>query len=324
LLWPKYAPVSISYRRASAAACSSTFSSWVFWTAAETARQTSMFCLHRRVTLGLLAAAIATPLSAETTPGPPDWADAGASVYLGMKQSAPAAENRDVLQASTDDDSSAAATRPAAPAPRADSFVAPAIHQSPASSSTAPDGRRLSPPKRTTLPANSNEAGAQGKLRSAAPRPLVDFGMPPGSIYTVSSALAIVIGAFLLFAWVLRRGGQKTSAPLPADVVSVLGRVPLAARQFAELLRVGNKLVLVSLTPSGAETLTEVTDPVEVDRLVGLCQQYSPHSTTKAFEQVFRQLSRESAPDGFAGSESLPQLSSAAAYRAHRGDTARG
>ena len=48
---------------------------------------------------------------------------------------------------------------------------------------------------------------------------------------------------------------------LPTDVVSVLGRVPLAARQLAELLRVGNKLVLVSLTPTGAQTLTEVTDP---------------------------------------------------------------
>jgi flagellar biogenesis protein FliO len=99
---------------------------------------------------------------------------------------------------------------------------------------------------------------------------------------------------------------------LPTDVVSVLGRVPLAARQVAQLLRVGNKLVLVSLTPGGAKTLTEVTDPVEVDRIVGMCQQLNPHSTTKAFEQVFQQLSRESAPNGFLGSElSLPPLSSA-------------
>ena len=149
---------------------------------------------------------------------------------------------------------------------------------------------------------------------------------PAGSLYTIFSALAIVIGAFLIFAWLLRRGGRRTAAALPADVVSVLGRVPLAARQCAQLLRVGNKLVLVSITPTGAETLTEVTDPAEVDRLVGLCQQYSPHSTTKAFEQVFRQLSRESAPSGFLGGESLPQSlsSAAAAYRAHRGDTARG
>jgi flagellar biogenesis protein FliO len=148
------------------------------------------------------------------------------------------------------------------------------------------------------------------------------------SMYTVLSALAIVIGAFLLFMWALKRGSRRAGrrGALPADVVSVLGRVPLAARQFAELLRVGNKLVLVSLTPSGAETLTEITDPAEVDRLVGLCQQDNPFSTTKAFEHVFQQMSSEPAPSGFLSNESLvtSHASPAGAYRANRGGMGRG
>jgi flagellar biogenesis protein FliO len=142
-------------------------------------------------------------------------------------------------------------------------------------------------------------------------------------MYKIITSLAIVIGAFLLFAWALRRGRRMAGrGNLPADVISVLGRVPLAARQFAELLRVGNKLVLVALTPDGAQPLTEVTDPTEVDRLLGLCQQNNPHSTTKAFEQVFRQLSTEAAPSGFLGGESLPGsfASPAGTYRAYRGD----
>jgi len=270
-----------------------------------------MFCLNRSVALGLLAAAIATPLSAETTPGPPDWADAGGSVYLGKTQSAPAQAGPAV--------ESAPVPRP----PIVDASVAKAVYQAPASSAEDRDGRRLSPPKKSVSGTRNLQADEQSN--SAASRPLADFGLPAKSIYTIASALAIAIGAFLLFAWVVRRGGNKTNTPLPAEVVSVLGRVPLAARQFAQLLRVGNKLVLVSLTPAGAETLTEVTDPVEVDRLVGLCQQYSPHSTTKAFEQVFRQLSRETAPGGLFGGDPLPQLSSAAAaHRVHRGDTTRG
>jgi hypothetical protein len=91
------------------------------------------------------------------------------------------------------------------------------------------------------------------------------------------------------------------------------------------LLRVGNKLVLVALTPGGAETLTEVTDPAEVDRLMGLCQQTDRHSTTKAFEQVFQSLSREPATSGFLGAEALPASISpaVAAYRSHRGETSR-
>jgi flagellar biogenesis protein FliO len=147
-------------------------------------------------------------------------------------------------------------------------------------------------------------------------------------MYTAFSALAIVIGAFLLFTWALKRSGRAASrrGALPADVVSVLGRVPLAARQFAELLRVGNKLVLVSLTPNGAETLTEVTDPAEVDRILGLCQQNNPFSTTKAFEQVFQQMSSEPSAVGFLGNEALmpPVASPAGAYRANRGGAARG
>jgi flagellar biogenesis protein FliO len=180
--------------------------------------------------------------------------------------------------------------------------------------------RHLAPPKTPSDTGNPQTPRVSGSaLRN------VSFGIPTQSIYTIVTALAIVIGAFLVFSWALRRGSKKSGRriALPAEVVSVLGRAPLAARQFAELLRVGNKLVLVAQTASGPTTITEVTDPAEVDRLVGLCQQYDPHSTTKAFEQVFQQLTSESTAGGFLGNEGLPpSLSSAAsAYRSHRGSS---
>jgi flagellar biogenesis protein FliO len=282
-----------------------------------------MCCTLRFVGVGLLAAALASPLSAEPTPGPPEWADAGGSVYLDKTRQTPAREAPIASQTATIEDSPLAASAHAPSAPKIDSSVKPAIHAT-ESPSADDDDRRLAPSSRLAI--RDLETDREATRRQARLRPPLNFGMPLGSVYTILSALAIVIGAFLIFAWLLRRGGQKTSAALPGDVVSVLGRVPLAARQFAHLLRVGNKLVLVTITPTGAETLTEVTDPVEVDRLVGLCQQFNPHSTTKAFEHVFRQLSRETTPVGFLGGESLPQSisSAAAAYRAHRGDTARG
>jgi flagellar biogenesis protein FliO len=257
-------------------------------------------------------------------------------VYLAMSQAA--AEESATIQAPAANTEVAIATAStvettanvnAEAAPLKDSAVVPAAHEVPIESASLKTGDRyLAPPSARLAPAGSDASGGPGPTSSASQR-LAEFGVPMQSMYTVVSALAIVIGAFLLFAWALKRGGKRASGrrgALPADVVSVLGRVPLAARQFAELLRVGNKLVLVSLTPTGAETLTEVTDPAEVDRLVGLCQQGSPFSTTKAFEQVFQQMSNEPASSSFLGNESLMAslASPAGAYRANRGGTARG
>jgi flagellar biogenesis protein FliO len=220
------------------------------------------------------------------TEGPPAWQDQ-ASVYLTMNDAT------------------------ALPTP---------LQQAPAAS----DERRLAPPSDTRLATSAAYGGARPR-DGDEPRHTADFGLPLNTAYTMVSALAIAIGAFLLCAWLLKRGGRGAAQTLPPEAVGVLGRVMLDPRQFAQLLRVGNKLVLISLTPSGAETLTEVTDPVEVDRLVGLCQQSSPHSTTKAFEQVFQQLSREPAPSGFLGG-ALPQATSMPSldmFRPQRGEAAR-
>jgi flagellar biogenesis protein FliO len=279
------------------------------------------------IALWLLTTLLSTPLWAEPTPGPPAWED-GESAYLEMMRQAPSPVEQPKAQPSNTDDATPALAAAAAP-PRTDTSVTPALHNEPAiavpESAPKPDSRRLAPPSRKRAnDRNSHAADDESNPARGASRRIADFGMPLGSLHIILTGLAVAIGAFLVFAWALRRGGRAMGGRrgnLPADVVSVLGRVPLAARQFAELLRVGNKLVLVSLTPTGAETLTEVTDPVEVDRLVGLCQQHDPHSTSQAFEQVFRQLSGEAAPGGFLGNESLSTslASPAAAYRAHRG-----
>jgi flagellar biogenesis protein FliO len=110
------------------------------------------------------------------------------------------------------------------------------------------------------------------------------------SLGPMAGGLAIVLGLFLAAAWALRQAAPKSATLLPGEVVEVLGRAPLAGRQQMHLLRCGNKLLLVSVTPAGAETLTEVTDPVEVDRLAGLCRQAHPKSATATFRQVFQQL----------------------------------
>ena len=170
------------------------------------------------------------------------------------------------------------------------------------------------------------EASTAGKPSAAAPEaplPLAPRGRGgrteasglPGrmgglsSLLTMGSSLAMVLGLFFVVAWVMRRTGGRASTRLPTDVVEILGHSPLAARQQVHLLRCGNKLLLVCVTPEGAQTLTEITDPDEVTRLAGLCRQAQPHSATAAFRQVFQQFQGEAgratlADDG--GNEPAP------------------
>lgn len=272
-----------------------------------------MFALRFSIPLRALACAAllaaASSIAAQTTTAPlalPTWPDQAPSIYSQART--PASEEPVEKEA-----------EPITPA----SFEAPPVVApiAPVTKPTPNDARHLVPPSDRRLP------HAAKRERTTAMESLPSFGLPVDSIYTTVTALAVVLGMFLLGAGLVRRGGKKSNGRLPEEVVSVLGRVPLAARQFAELVRVGNKLVLVSVTPGGAESLAEITDPAEIDRIVGLCKQTSKKSSTAEFDQVFRQLAEEAAPVGFLGDEA-PQFDARMpaetdVFAAYRGGSAR-
>ena len=118
---------------------------------------------------------------------------------------------------------------------------------------------------------------------------------------TIVGALAICLGAFFLLVWVTKRHSPAGLAALPKEVVESLGRSSLHGRQYLQLLRIGRKLVLLHVTPTGAEALTEVDDPAEVDRLVGLCQQTGANSVTTSFRDVLTDYEKAPAGKGFLG-----------------------
>lgn len=129
------------------------------------------------------------------------------------------------------------------------------------------------------------------------------FALPKIESFTTAGAgLAMVVGLYLVCMWLLRKSGPQPSSPLPQEAVAVLGRVPLAARNFAHLLQVGHKLVLVAITPEGVSPITEITEPTEVQRLLGLCLQTKKHSTSAEFHDVLKHLTKEPAK-GFLGNE---------------------
>ena len=121
-----------------------------------------------------------------------------------------------------------------------------------------------------------------------------------GVVTTIVSSLAIVIGAFLLLVWFSRNALPRAALTLPNEAVELLGKTTLSGKQQLQLLRVGNKLLLVNITSNSAETLTEITDPVEVERLCGMCSQDQPGSISATFRQVLNQFGSEPTTNEFA------------------------
>jgi flagellar biogenesis protein FliO len=173
---------------------------------------------------------------------------------------------------------------------------APPSLASPAAAADAA-ARRLAPPSS----GHSDEAArgaAQPTKYSLVPTAFSQLK----SLGSAGAALAVVVALFLACALLLRRGGPKPTGVLPAEAFAVLGRSPLTAQSFAQLLRLGNKLVLVAVTADGAQPLAEVTDAAEVDRIAGLCLGSHGGGPSAEFQQVLAQLSREPAK-GFLGRE---------------------
>jgi flagellar biosynthetic protein FliO len=124
--------------------------------------------------------------------------------------------------------------------------------------------------------------GASGDERRNGSVPLTTAG----AVKTVITSLAVVLGLLVALLWLARRANPKARGTLPGDILETLGRAPLSGRQEMHLVRVGNKLLLLSVTPTSAETLTEITDPVEIDRLAGICRQNQPDSITASFREI--------------------------------------
>lgn len=115
---------------------------------------------------------------------------------------------------------------------------------------------------------------------------------------TVLIALAVVLGLFLGLVALLRRNMPQQARTLPTEAVELLGRIALPGRRQGHLIRVGNKITLVSFANNETRPLVEITDPQEIDRLAGMCKQADPTSATRSFRSVVDGFFREKKPGG--------------------------
>lgn len=196
-----------------------------------------------------------------------------------------------------------------APQPNVGQRVLPASAYGASQTNDDAGSGRAASPAATPIAAGGPSAAGRPALPLAprgkdSQRPNASGRTPPsttGTIINIVSSLAIVLGLFFLVAWLMRRGSVGGAGELPSDVVRVLGRAALAPRQQMQLVRVGGKLLLVAVSQNGAQTLTEVTDADEVQRLAAACEATPGGGASNSFRQVLAQLGGQRAVGGFFG-----------------------
>ena len=113
----------------------------------------------------------------------------------------------------------------------------------------------------------------------------------------LSGSAAIVVMGLVLFSlafvgWLAGRGKKLPFGILSTEVFEILGRASITPRFSVQLIRCGDRLLLVGITPDAINTLSEITDPEEVTRLVALCRGTSPKGISESFRQIFEQMTR--------------------------------
>jgi flagellar biogenesis protein FliO len=154
---------------------------------------------------------------------------------------------------------------------------APETFNPSSSSSIAQSQSLLLKPRTSSMGDNATEGG---KPRASS------FG----SVLTMFSSLIVVLAIFFGFMLMLKKANRGSNSELPRDVFQVLGTSRIAGRHSLFLLRLGHKLVLVHAGSGEVQTITEVTDPAEVDRLCGSCEENQPNSLTQSFRQVLKNV----------------------------------
>lgn len=163
--------------------------------------------------------------------------------------------------------------------------VAQALHLEAAPVAEFPDENPGEAPQALPLPKRSNTKSQAVSLPS--------LNFQGNQTASIAASLFVVIGLFLMFAWVGKKNMKPASSRLSKEVVQVLGKSQLSGKQQLELVRVGQKLLLLCVTPHGADTLTEITDPAEVERLLAIIRQDSPGSMSASFQEILTQMGRQ-------------------------------
>jgi len=175
-------------------------------------------------------------------------------------------------------------------------LVTPASHQQNL-------GTPASNPTQTDQPQSGQTPSGQLKRRDFLDRALPGLGKNPNSsesdkkssttglqpLIQTGIGLAVVLPLALIFLFVMKKATPKSMLGLPVEAIEVLGNTALDSKHHLKLIRLGNKLVLLSVCDTNVQTVSEIHEPEEVSRLVALCQNKNKREVASTFQSILQQ-----------------------------------
>ncbi|MHC4711948.1 MAG: flagellar biosynthetic protein FliO [Planctomycetota bacterium] len=123
-----------------------------------------------------------------------------------------------------------------------------------------------------------------------------DFVSGPKPPYVEMLKLAVSLGVVLALivvcAWAFRRWAPRTASGFSSDTLKVIARTYLGPRQMVCLVRVPGRLLVVGSTQSAIATLAEISDPVEIEKVLASFEKRSAGSATETFRNLFASVTR--------------------------------
>lgn len=117
------------------------------------------------------------------------------------------------------------------------------------------------------------------------------------SLWTTFGTLSLMVIGILIVARLAKRKGSQGSQSIPTEAMEVLGRRTVDPKNGIMLVRCGARILVLSTSEDGLRTLSEITDPLEIDYLAGMCRSAQSESgSTISFQSLFRKQSGTGTP----------------------------
>ena len=102
------------------------------------------------------------------------------------------------------------------------------------------------------------------------------------------TALGIVIAIIFLLKKIISKMSGTVSTKTNNSLVELLSRTSVAPRNHVLVLRVGQRVLIVSDSSQGLRTLSEITNPEEIAHILANVSAGKPNSVSRSFNQLFK------------------------------------